>query len=118
MAELEAQVLRYKKEALACKRAGDLDGARAAMKQAKQLEAQRDEAALSDSTPASAPVTPPPQPRAPRSAGMRAGRAAAGGRDGGAEAEPEVTSEDEQDPEILAALQEMVRQSSRISCLY
>lgn len=108
MAELEAQILRSKKEALACKRAGDLDGARAAMKQAKQLEAQRDQA-LSDSTPAQAPANPPPQPRAPRSAGARAGRTAAGNRDDGAEAEPKVTSEDEQDPEILAALREMVR---------
>ncbi|GAQ87667.1 RING/FYVE/PHD zinc finger superfamily protein [Klebsormidium nitens] len=112
VAELEAQILRYKKEALACKRAGDLDGARAAMKQAKQLEAQRDEAALNDSTPASAPAT-PPQPRAPRSGGVRSGRTAPRGRDGDGEAEPEVTSEDEQDPEILAALREMGWQDER-----
>jgi hypothetical protein len=103
---LEREILNRKRAALACKKEGNIAGAKEAMKEVKLLERKLAEVEQS----ADQTVNPASQPHQGVAvfAGSRqpGGARVIGGADR-AEHEPEVTSEDEHDPEILAALREM-----------
>jgi hypothetical protein len=104
---LEREILNRKRAALACKKEGNMAGAKEAMKEVKLLEQKLAE--VEERADQTVNAASQPHQGAAVSAGSRqpgGARAAEGGADG-VEHEPEVTSEDEHDPEILAALREM-----------
>lgn len=124
-AALQQQALALKRQALALKREGDVEGAKAALGRAKELERQLERGEEQEAAGGAA------RARLQALGTRGAPEGPAGGRTGergpvdlaqvarlleGGEPEVAVTEDDEQDPEMLAALQVSNGKGSATSC--